>query len=60
MTDKIEQNTWLGASQFFMNVVKNFFHAICIKRIANLQADTSDDFLFWRMTEERKEVLRHE
>ena len=51
VTGEIEQNTWRSKRSFFTNSLKNFFYAKGIKRVTDLQADTFDDFRFWRMTE---------
>ena len=51
VTGEIQQRTWKAKNFFFKNQLSNFFTAKGLKRITDIQIDTSDLFRFWRITE---------
>ena len=50
-TGEIKIITYRAKKTFFNNQLRNYFLAKSIKRVADLQVDTYDDFRYWRMTE---------
>ena len=51
ITGEIQEGTWRSKRSFFTNSLVNYFKSRGVKRITDLQADTFDDYRFWRTTE---------
>lgn len=51
ITGEIQESTWRSKRSFFTNSLVNYFKSRGVKRVADLQEDTFDDFRFWRVTE---------
>ena len=51
ITGEIQEGTWRSKRSFFTNSLVNYFKSRGVKRVTDLQADTFDDFRFWRTTE---------
>ena len=50
-TGEIQEATWRSKKSFFTNSLFNYFKSRGVKRITDLQADTFDDFRYWRTLE---------